>query len=50
MSALAAAILDLQLKTTSGDVACSTVESGTASDDDDDNDDMNILSLMSVKV
>jgi len=29
MSGLAAAILDLQLKTTSGDVACSAIESGT---------------------
>jgi len=28
MSGFAAAILDLQLKTTSGDVACSTIESG----------------------
>jgi len=30
MSGLAAAILDLQLKTISGDIACSTIDSGTS--------------------
>ena len=33
-SGLATAMLDLQLKTTSGDVACSMVESGTPEDMD----------------